>query len=369
VIIDLPRFLAAERHYWQELEMLLRRLEESSAPAWSLGDLTRLHYLYERSAAGLAQLHTFAAEPDTRRYLEALVARAYAEIHVASGERRVFSFARWFFETFPQTFRRRIASFHLAVATTLAGCAFGAGVVLLDPGAREALMPFEGLREPPADRVAREEATTARRNAGARGTFSAFLMTHNTRVAILCLAMGMTFGVGTFILLFYNGVILGAVAADYVAAGQTTFLAGWLLPHGSIEIPAILIAGQAGLVLGATLLGRGRRESIRERLRRSGPDLATLIAGAAVLLVWAGLVEAFFSQDHEPRIPYSFKIGFGLVELMLLSAFLGIAGRGVVWVRNKRRRFGDETAGSNAAAGDATIGRGADARGERFAGR
>ena len=43
--------------------------------------------------------------------------------------------------------------------------------------------------------------------------------------------------------------ILGAVAVDYVADGQTRFLLGWLLPHGAIEIPAILIAGQAGLVL------------------------------------------------------------------------------------------------------------------------
>ncbi len=38
--------------------------------------------------------------------------------------------------------------------------------------------------------------------------------------------------VGTLVLLFYNGVILGAVTADYVAAGQGKFLVGWLLRHG-----------------------------------------------------------------------------------------------------------------------------------------
>ena len=50
-------------------------------------------------------------------------------------------------------------------------------------------------------------------------------------------------------MLFYNGVILGAVAVDYVRAGETKFLLGWLMPHGVIEIPAILIAGQAGFML------------------------------------------------------------------------------------------------------------------------
>jgi uncharacterized membrane protein SpoIIM required for sporulation len=42
----------------------------------------------------------------------------------------------------------------------------------------------------------------------------------------------MTYGVGTIISLFYNGIILGAVSWDYVTDGQTLFLLGWLLPHG-----------------------------------------------------------------------------------------------------------------------------------------
>jgi hypothetical protein len=59
----------------------------------------------------------------------------------------------------------------------------------------------------------------------------------------------MSWGIGTLILLFYNGVILGAIGTDYVLDGQGSFLAAWILPHGSIELPAIFIAGQAGLVL------------------------------------------------------------------------------------------------------------------------
>ena len=56
-------------------------------------------------------------------------------------------------------------------------------------------------------------------------------------------------------------------------------------------------------------------------------DLITLVFGVAVLLVWAGLVEAFLSQYHEPVIPYSLKIAFGLVELVLLCLFLARSGR------------------------------------------
>jgi uncharacterized membrane protein SpoIIM required for sporulation len=151
-------------------------------------------------------------------------------------------------------------------------------------------------------------------------------MTHNTQVSIFTLALGATWGFGTILMLFYNGVILGAVSVDYILAGQTKFLVGWLLPHGSFEIPAILIAGQGGFILGRALIGWGRRASLRSRLEAVSRDLVILIFGVAVMLVWAGLVESFFSQYHEPVISYTFKIMFGLTQLSLLTLLLVRSG-------------------------------------------
>jgi len=182
----------------------------------------------------------------------------------------------------------------------------------------------------PSDRVAEEEAGADRQEEdGQTGktTFSAYLMTHNTRVSVFVLALGMTWGVGTVLLLFSNGVMLGAVVADYLRVGQSAFLVGWLLPHGAVEIPSILLAGQAGLMLAGALLSRSDALPVGRRLRAVVPDVVTLIGGVAVLLVWAGLVEAFFSQYHEPIIPYAVKIAFGLMELALLILFFNFAGR------------------------------------------
>jgi uncharacterized membrane protein SpoIIM required for sporulation len=219
-----------------------------------------------------------------------------------------------------------VGAFWLACAITAAGCAFGCLALSIDPGAKRVIMPFEGLAGSPTERVKREEGARTDRLQGGKGSFSAELMTHNTQVAIFTMALGMTWGVGTVVSLFYNGVIVGAVAWDYVHAGQTRFLAGWLLPHGSIEIPAILLGGQAGFVLAGALIGWGSRSTRRQRLREISADLITLMGGAACLLVWAGLVEAFLSQYHEPVIPYDLKIGLGLVELTLLTLFLAKSG-------------------------------------------
>lgn len=326
MIIDLQRFLASEQACWTELERQLDKLEAEPNLRMTLEQVRRFHLLYERTAADLARITTFSSEPETRRYLESLVARAYGEIHETRERRGRLRLLEWFFQVLPRTFRRHIRAFYLSVAITLAGCAFGGLAITLDPASKPVLMPFPHLLQDPARRVAEEEQATSDRLAGQKSSFSAFLMTHNTRVSIFTLALGMTWGIGTIIMLFYNGVMLGAVAVDYVRAGQAKFLLGWLLPHGVIEIPAILIAGQAGLLLALALIGWGKRIPLRARLRQISPDVVTLIFGVGLLLVWAGLVEAFLSQYHEPVLPYSIKIAFGLVELVLLVLFLARSG-------------------------------------------
>ena len=325
MIIDVARFVSAERAYWHELEGMLDQIESNPERTLALREVERMHYLYERCSADLSRLGALASDPRLRNYLEDLVARAYSEIH----ETRAPLGLSWrnVLFSFPRAFRRRFRAFLLSLAVTVAGCAFGAFAILNDPSARAVLMPYPGLMDSPAKRVAREESAKADRLRGTRATFSAQLMTHNIYVTSLAMASGITWGIGTLIVIFYNGVILGAVAADYIAGGQSVFLAGWLLPHGSIEIPAILIGGQAGFLIAGALIGWGSRETRAERFRAVGPDLFALIGGAAALLVWAGTVESFVSQYHQPVIPYWLKIAFGLCELTALSLFLSVVGR------------------------------------------
>jgi uncharacterized membrane protein SpoIIM required for sporulation len=170
--------------------------------------------------------------------------------------------------------------------------------------------------------VAEEEKAKEDRLGGFHSSFASQLMANNIRVSIFTLGLGVTFGIGTILELFYNAVLLGMVLIDYILAGQTMFVLGWLMPHGVIEIPAILIAGQGGLVLGNALIGRGDRASLNERLRSIGPDLMALVCGFSGMLIWAGIIESFLSQYHEPVIHYWQKILFGTVELATLIWFL-----------------------------------------------
>lgn len=328
MIVNLEKFIADERPGWERLERILERLATDHWRKLPLDEARELEHLYRRAAADLARLASFAAEPEVRAYLENLVARGHAEIHGARGGSSRLQIGKWFTRTLPQTFRRQARAFQMAAALTLGGAIFGAAAVAFDPEAKAVVMPFSHLVGDPAERVALEEERAGDHLRGGKASFSGMLMTHNTKVTLLAMALGMSWGIGTLVLLFYNGVILGAVILDYVRAGQTTFLVGWLLPHGAVEIAAILIGGQAGFVLAGALLSRGRRLNLAARLRTVAPDVVTLCLGAAVMLVWAGIVEAFLSQYHEPVVPYWAKIAFGMVELTALIWYLARAGAG-----------------------------------------
>jgi hypothetical protein len=105
VIIDLPRFIAAERPSWTALEKMLDRMETSPTHRMTLGQARQFHLLYQKVSADLARIATFAAEPELRRYLESLTARAYAEVHETRERGRRFAFVLWFTEDFPIVFR------------------------------------------------------------------------------------------------------------------------------------------------------------------------------------------------------------------------------------------------------------------------
>jgi uncharacterized membrane protein SpoIIM required for sporulation len=327
VILDLERFQTQGRTRWSSLESLLAALEGRPNHGLKPVEAEQLQELYAQTAADLNRVTHGALAPELRQYLERLVARAYAELHFAPPTRSELWQPRlWLriFTVFPETFRRQSRYFALAVLITVLGCALGGLAVRYDPASVDVLLPANYLRNP-GQRVHEEEQ---RKNQDLHSTqseaaFSGQLIRHNIEVAMLAAALGVTFGIGTALLLFENGVLLGAVAVRYTQQGFGLFMTAWLLPHGVFEIPSILIAGQAGFYLARVLLRRREDRDVRQSMR----EWLVLIAGMAMMLVWAGVMEAFFSQHHEPVLPYGFKVAVGGAELALLTVYLLLIGR------------------------------------------
>lgn len=327
MILNLERFQAQARPRWKELESLLTALENRPDHKLSPAEAQQLQQLYAQTASDLNRVTHGALAPQLTQYLERLVARSYAELYFAPPTRsQMWQPRRWLviFKAFPESFRRQSRYFALALLVTLLGCTLGGLAVHYDPASVDVLLPADYLRNP-GERVLEEERGGHRQLDGAQteAAFSAQLIRHNIEVALLAAALGVTFGIGTALLLFENGVLLGAVTVHYTQHGFGLFVSAWLLPHGVFEIPSILIAGQAGFYLARLLLHRAEDRNVRQSMR----EWLVLVTGLAMMLVWAGIMEAFFSQHHAPVLPYGFKVAVAAAELVLLVLYLMLIGR------------------------------------------
>src|SRR6266446_7387128 len=141
MIIDLPRFIAAERPSWTELERLLERLEADPYRQMPLEEVQRFHFLYQKVSADLGRVATFASEPELKRYLESLTARAYGEIHETRERGSRFRPVHWFLVEFPRVFRKQFGAFVVSLMITVAGMLFGGLSVALDQDAKDAILP------------------------------------------------------------------------------------------------------------------------------------------------------------------------------------------------------------------------------------
>jgi uncharacterized membrane protein SpoIIM required for sporulation len=145
---------------------------------------------------------------------------------------------------------------------------------------------------------------------------SSKILTNNLSVSFAAFAMGITAGIGTAWMMLFNGLLMGVVAAACFRAGMGVALWSFVAPHGSLELPAIFIAGGAGLVLGSALVAPGTLPR-RDALRLHGATAVRLLLGVIPLLVIAGIIEGFVSP-----VPIGaavkFAIGASLVVLLLL---------------------------------------------------
>ncbi len=148
---------------------------------------------------------------------------------------------------------------------------------------------------------------------------SSYIMTNNLTVSFVTFASGILFGLGTFVSLYVNGMMLGVIGAACHQYGMSIALWSFVAPHGSLELPAILIAGGAGFRLGHSMLFPGAYPW-KQSVARGGLEATRLIAGVIPMLVIAGCLEGFFSPSHA-AVWLKFTVGGLLFSLLLLWLF------------------------------------------------
>ncbi|MBD8705251.1 stage II sporulation protein M [Pseudomonas sp. CFBP 13711] len=179
---------------------------------------------------------------------------------------------------------------------------------------------MHAMYEPAARRIGQ----TAERASSTDWLMFGYYVMHNVGIAFQTFASGLLLGVGSLFFLFFNGLMIGAVAGHLTDAGMGTTFWPFVVGHSAFELTGIMLAGAAGLKLGWALVAPGRLRR-GEALRRAARISVRLIGGVMLFLLIAAFIEAYWSSMSWP--PAAAKYGVGASLWLLVGAYLTLAGR------------------------------------------
>ncbi len=321
------QFVRARREAWERLEDLVEKSSGSRLSALSNDELHELGTLYRRASADLARAQTryneTLAGQELVRTLNALVRRAHAQIYAAPATGAPTQAWKWLFYGFPAAFRRHWRAIALAALLMLGPAAASYVSVWTDASNTRLFVDQEAV-DRVEERAKKKLVTGWGANTSYKGVvespaISGFIMTNNIKVSMMAVAMGVTAGIGTGLVLISNGLMLGGLAG--AATNNNVDFLFWsvILPHGILELTAIAIAGGAGFVIARAIYAPGDLPH-RDALKIAGGEAAQLLAGVAAMLVCAGLIEGFITPaDISPNIKMAFAGATALAMVVYLS--------------------------------------------------
>jgi uncharacterized membrane protein SpoIIM required for sporulation len=306
------QWLAKRRPYWDRLAALLAEATTGGVRQLSREELRETALLYRQAASDLSTLRQDSTARAYAEHVNQLLARAHHIIYSSrrKGFLKIFYFLR---DEYPATVQRQIRYVLLALVLTLAGALLGSVLTLARPQfMRHMLGPAM------VETIDRHEMWT-HSIVGIEPIASSAIMTNNLTVCFVAFAGGIIFGMGPVWSMFFNGLMLGVVGVACAQHGMSVDLWSFVAPHGSLELPSIVLSGGAGLRLAQGVLFPGlyrRRDSIA----LAGVEATRLVSGVIPLLVIAGSLEGFFSPSKAP-VPLKFMVGGLLFTLLLVWLF------------------------------------------------
>ncbi len=306
-------WLEKRKRHWTRLEELLDFADRNGLASLTREDLRDLGLLYRQMAADLAAIREDPTSVHVARYVNQLLTRAHNTIYAAERARPLGALG-FFRHTFPLVFRRNLSCCLLALAVFAGGGLVGAALCRQDPDFKTKVLGPQMV-----DTIERRQMWT-HSILTIKPLASSMIMTNNLSVSFTTFALGITGGIGTLYMLALNGLMLGVIGMACWSSGMSLALWSFVAPHGVLELPAIFIAGGAGLRVAQGLLFPGFRPR-RHSLAEAGGEAVKLLLGCVPVLVVAGIVEGFVSPTSLV-VPLKFAMAAALFLLLLAYLFL-----------------------------------------------
>ena len=313
--MDLDRYVAVHTPVWDRLRTLANRANRR-ARSLGPGEAEELVAGYQRASTHLSHVQAHYRDPALTAKLTRLVADANGAIY-GTRSKAWPTLRRFFVETFPAAvwYHRRfiVVSFALTIGPAVV---FGWWLATSDRA-------FEASAPEVVRNAYLEEDFEAYYSSEPAVQFASRIFVNNVQVAALAFALGIVLCVGTAAILAFNGANIGVAAGLFTSAGRTPVFWGLILPHGLLEIAAVVVAGGAGLALGWAIISPGDRPR-SVALAETGRRSVVLILGLVLAFAVAGLIEAFVTGTE---LPTAVRISIGVLAFGAFALWVIVYGR------------------------------------------
>lgn len=313
--MEIDRYIAVHQGSWNRLAQLTARARRG-VRRLDPGELDELVALYQRTSTHLSYARTNFHNTALTTRLTRLVAGASGVIY---GKRaRTFrGLAEFFRTTFPAAvWDARRFVLVAALLTFVPVAAIGIWIANSD-AALEASAP-DAVREAYVN-----DDFESYYSSDPAGQFATQVTINNIQVSIFAFAAGIVLCLGAAVILAYNGANLGVALGLFAAAGQQPKFWGLILPHGLLELTAVVIAGAAGLRLGWAIIAPGDRRR-GEALAIAGRRSVVIILGLLAVFITAGLIEGFVTGSSLPTVV---RVGIGVAVELAFLTYIVVQGR------------------------------------------
>jgi len=312
------KFISKNIAKWQELESYNEDLVKHGLDGLEPDEVKEFIGLYRSVSHHLSYAQTFFPGSNIASYLNQLVGTSHNYVFVRE-KKGLQGFWHYISKGFPEAIREHRIYINASAAIFIIASLLAFILVLIDPMYGDIFFPgvtVYDLNLDPTDD-----------GAWAYTLFASIIATNNIRVSFLAFALGATGGIGTVYVLFYNGLIVGALAGIVQAGGASlAMFFAMILPHGFIELMAIFITGAAGLMIGKGMLIPGQM-SRKDSAIKYAKKAAYFIPGIIIMLLIGALIEGFFTPTS---IDYRLKLAFSYLTFILMVAYYKYCTRRVV---------------------------------------
>ena len=304
--MDIDAFVAAHQGAWWRLQQLTEQARKIAQ--LSPDDLDEMIHLYQRCGANLAHARIeYAADSLLVNRLTLLVSDAHGVLYGQRDtevRRGLTQFATVTFPAAIYSLRRYIL---VAALLTFVPWAVFQIWLSVSPKAFDVAAP-----DGSGQQYINQDFEDYYSNQPSQD-FATQVFFNNIRVGFLAFAAGILLCVVTAALLAWNGANGGMAGGLFTHAGQADKFWGLILPHGLLELSAVVVAGAAGLRIGWAIIDPGDRprfNALTDEARRSG----SVLAGLVVAFLMAATVEGFVSGKPWPT---SVRVGIGITAFLL----------------------------------------------------